>query len=154
MTLSYEKTQTMRRLKDLLPSEQTKQGDRVLKAAAELLERRKRFTDRENYIMARGLLTIASDYRHGIEKKGAIRRSQQSRLYLDKAKETLRTIKHVTEESASNAQEGVYSVTSSLGERERGCATSETVRVTDSGAALHDKALDMAISPFAPVASL
>ena len=58
MTLSYEKTQTMRRLKDLLPSEQAKQGDRVLKAAAELLERRKRFTDRENYIMARGLLTM------------------------------------------------------------------------------------------------
>jgi hypothetical protein len=58
MTLSYEKTRTIRRLKDLLPSEQTKQGDRVLKAAAELLERRKRFTDRENYIMARGLLTM------------------------------------------------------------------------------------------------
>ena len=57
MTRSYEKTQTMRRLKDLLPSEQAKQGDRVLKAAAELLERRKRFTDRENYIMVRGLLT-------------------------------------------------------------------------------------------------
>ena len=45
-------------LKDLLPSEQAKQGDTVLKAAAELLERRKRFTDRENYIMARGLLTM------------------------------------------------------------------------------------------------
>ena len=57
MTRSYEKMQTMRRLKDLLPSEQAKQGDRVLKAAAELLERRRRFTDRENYIMARGLLT-------------------------------------------------------------------------------------------------
>lgn len=57
MTRSYEKTQTMRRLKDLLPSEQAKQGDRVLKAAAELLERRKHFTDRENYSMARGLLT-------------------------------------------------------------------------------------------------
>jgi hypothetical protein len=58
MTRLYEKTQTMRRLKDLLPSEQAKQGDRVLKAAAELLERRKSFTDRENYyIMARGLVT-------------------------------------------------------------------------------------------------
>jgi hypothetical protein len=45
------------RLKDLLPSEQVKQGDRVLKAAAELLGKHKRFTDRENYIMARGLLT-------------------------------------------------------------------------------------------------
>ena len=57
MTRSYEKTQTMRRLKDLLPSEQAKQGDRVLKAATDLLEKRKRFTDRDDYIMARGLLT-------------------------------------------------------------------------------------------------
>lgn len=57
MTRLYEKTQTMRRLKDLLPCEQAIPGDRVLKAAAELLERRKRFTDREDYIMARGLVT-------------------------------------------------------------------------------------------------
>jgi hypothetical protein len=43
----------------------------------------------------------------------------------------------------------------SLGERERGCATSETVRVTDSGAALHDTApLGMVIFPFAPAAFL
>jgi len=50
MTRSYEKSQIARRLNDLLPSEQVKHGDRVLKVAAELLERRKRFTDRENYI--------------------------------------------------------------------------------------------------------
>jgi len=54
MTRSFEKTQIRRRLKDLLLSEQAKQGDRVLKAAAELLERRKRFADRDNYIMAQG----------------------------------------------------------------------------------------------------
>jgi len=46
----------MRRLKDLLPSKQARQGDRVLKAAAELLEKCRRFTDR-NYVMVRGLLT-------------------------------------------------------------------------------------------------
>ena len=56
MTRSYEETQIMRRLKDLLPSKQAKQGDRVLKAAAELLEKCRRFTDR-NYVMVRGLLT-------------------------------------------------------------------------------------------------
>jgi hypothetical protein len=44
-------------LKDLLPSEQAKQGDRVLRVATELLEQSKRFTDRDSYIMARGLLT-------------------------------------------------------------------------------------------------
>jgi hypothetical protein len=32
-------------LKDLLPSEQAKQGDRVLRVATELLEQSKRFTD-------------------------------------------------------------------------------------------------------------
>jgi hypothetical protein len=54
MTRYYE---TILRLKDMLPSELAKQPDRVFKTAAELLERRKRFTDREDYIMARGLLT-------------------------------------------------------------------------------------------------
>jgi hypothetical protein len=44
-------------LKDLLPSEQAKQGDRVLRVATELLEQSKRFTDQDSYIMARGLLT-------------------------------------------------------------------------------------------------
>jgi len=146
----------MRRLKDLLPSEQVRQGDKVLKAAAELLEKRKRFTDRENYNMAWGLLTSANDYRRGIEKKNAIRRSQQSRLYLDKTKETLRTVKRVTEESASNAKEDAYRV----GEREleRGrFSTSETARVIDSDdATLRDTTpLGLVTFPFAStVASL
>src|SRR5258708_7427295 len=116
MTRSYEKTQIMHRLKDLLPPELAKQGDRVLKAAAELLERRKAFhrsrelhygtriVDNVSFVVNhrtfarpapdQQLTTLpwvlsASDYRHGIEKKRAIRRSHQSRLYLDKAKETL-----------------------------------------------------------------
>ena len=49
----------MRHPKDLLPSssKQVKQGDKILKAAAELLEQRRRFTDQANYIRVRGLLT-------------------------------------------------------------------------------------------------
>ncbi|KAI0296107.1 hypothetical protein B0F90DRAFT_1747326 [Multifurca ochricompacta] len=86
----------MRSLHELLPSEQAKQGDRILKEADELLERRKGVADIDNYNMARGLLTSAMDFRYGIEKKSVIRRSQQSRLYLDKAHETLQTIKQVT----------------------------------------------------------
>jgi hypothetical protein len=56
---SYEKTQIMRHPKNLLPSssEQVKQADKVLKAAAELLEQRRRFTDQPNYMRIRGLLT-------------------------------------------------------------------------------------------------
>jgi len=43
----------------------------------------------------------------------------------------------------------------SMGERERGCATSENVQVADSGAALHDTAsLGVVVFPFAVVASL
>jgi hypothetical protein len=47
----------MHHFKDLLPSEKAKQGDTVLKVAAELLEERKNSTDGDIYIMARGLLT-------------------------------------------------------------------------------------------------
>ena len=48
----------MHSLQDLLPTEQVKQGDQLLKVAAELLEQRKGFTDEDNYMMARGLLTM------------------------------------------------------------------------------------------------
>jgi hypothetical protein len=48
----------MRSLQDLRPSEQARQGDELLKAAAELLEKHKDFTDKDNYTMARGLLTM------------------------------------------------------------------------------------------------
>jgi len=48
----------MRDLQDLLPSEQAKQGDELVKAAGELLEHRKGFTDEDNYMMARGLFTV------------------------------------------------------------------------------------------------
>jgi hypothetical protein len=48
----------MRGLQDLLLSEQTKQGDELLKASAELLEQHKAFTDEDSYMMARGLLTM------------------------------------------------------------------------------------------------
>jgi hypothetical protein len=47
----------MHHLKDLLPSEKAKQGDTILRVAAELLEQHKHLTDGENYNMARGLLT-------------------------------------------------------------------------------------------------
>jgi len=46
--------------------------------------------------MARALLTSARDFRHGLERKSVIRRSQQSRLYLDMAHVTLETVKQVT----------------------------------------------------------
>jgi hypothetical protein len=39
------------------------------------------------------VIESAGDFRHGLEKKSVIRRSQQSRLYLDKAHETLEIIK-------------------------------------------------------------
>ena len=44
-------------LQDLRPSGQARQGDELLKAAAELLEKHKDFTDKDNYTMAQGLLT-------------------------------------------------------------------------------------------------
>ena len=47
----------MRSLQDLRPSGQARQGDELLKAAAELLEKHKDFTDKDNYTMAQGLLT-------------------------------------------------------------------------------------------------
>jgi len=47
----------MRSLQDLRPSGQARQGDEFLKAAAELLEKHKNFTDQDNYTMAQGLLT-------------------------------------------------------------------------------------------------
>jgi hypothetical protein len=40
----FEETLIMRSLQDLLPSEQAKQGDELLKAAAQLPEQRKHFT--------------------------------------------------------------------------------------------------------------
>jgi hypothetical protein len=39
-------------------TEQAKQGDELVKAAAELLEQHKNFTDEDNYMTARGLLTM------------------------------------------------------------------------------------------------
>lgn len=48
----------MRSLQDLRPSEQARQGNDLLKAAAELLEKHKDFTDKDNYTMAQGLLTM------------------------------------------------------------------------------------------------
>jgi hypothetical protein len=48
----------MRGLQDLLPSEQVKQGDEHLKAATVFLGQRKDLTDEENYMMARGMLTM------------------------------------------------------------------------------------------------
>jgi hypothetical protein len=57
-------------LKDLLPSEQAKQGDGVLKVATELLEQCKRFTDRDSYIMARGLLTRSVSRPSPVELSG------------------------------------------------------------------------------------
>ena len=41
------------------------------------------------------MIISAKDFRHDLEKKSVLRRSQQSRLYLDKAHETLETVKRV-----------------------------------------------------------
>jgi hypothetical protein len=51
----------MRGLQDLRPSGQARQGDELLKAAAELLEKHKDITDNDNYTMAQGLLTRCVD---------------------------------------------------------------------------------------------
>ncbi|KAI0248429.1 hypothetical protein BJV78DRAFT_1284777 [Lactifluus subvellereus] len=87
-------------LQDLRPSEKAKRGDKLLKEADELLEQRKDVTDQDNYYMARSLLTSARDFRYGMETKNVVHRSQQSRLYLGKAHETLQTVQLVTQESA------------------------------------------------------
>ncbi|KAH8990993.1 hypothetical protein EDB92DRAFT_1816503 [Lactarius akahatsu] len=86
----------MRNLHDRLPSTQARRADDLLNEATELLEQHREVTSEEDYIMARALLTSARDFRHGLEGKSVIRRSQQSRLYLDKAHETLETVKQVT----------------------------------------------------------
>ncbi|KAI9451012.1 hypothetical protein BJY52DRAFT_1299959 [Lactarius psammicola] len=90
----------MRSLQNRLPSTQARQADDLLNEATELLEHHKEVTNEEDYNMARSLLTSARDFRHGLERKSVIRRSQQSRLYLDKAHETLETVKQVALEGA------------------------------------------------------
>ncbi|KAH8982636.1 hypothetical protein EDB86DRAFT_326563 [Lactarius hatsudake] len=86
----------MRNLHNRLPSTQARRADDLLSEATELLEQHRKVTNEEDYNMARALLTSARDFRHGLEGRGVIRRSQQSRLYLDKAHETLETVKQVT----------------------------------------------------------
>jgi hypothetical protein len=49
----------------------------------------------------------SNDYRHGLEHKSGIRRSQQSRLYLEKALETLKAVE--VRSTARIVRDGVLS---------------------------------------------
>jgi len=90
-------------LQNRLPSTQARQADDLLIEATNLLDQHREITDEEDYNMASALLTSARDFRHDLERKSVIRRSQQSRLYLDKAHETLETVK-ITLEAAIKIQ--------------------------------------------------
>lgn len=83
--------------------------------------------------MARALLTSARDFRHGLEKKSLIQRSQQARLYFDKAHETLETVNQVTLEGAIKIQVADASTVPEHG-HEHGVTTMGTTRNTDSDA--------------------
>ena len=62
----------MRGLQDLRPSGQARQGDELLKVAAELLEKHKDITDKDNYTMAQGLLTRCVDRSFNCPSAGRI----------------------------------------------------------------------------------
>ncbi|KAH9166402.1 hypothetical protein EDB89DRAFT_1910720 [Lactarius sanguifluus] len=95
----------MRNLQNRLPLTQARRADDLLNEATELLEQHREVTNEEDYNMARALLTSARDFRHGLEGKSVIRRSHQSRLYFDRAHETLETVKQVTLEGVIKIQD-------------------------------------------------
>jgi len=73
-------------------SERAEQAELVLKQATNLLEQHKDDVGPDNYSMARGWLTLARDYRSGLEENNVLGRYQKSHIYLEQAQETLRNI--------------------------------------------------------------
>ncbi|KAN0137452.1 hypothetical protein V8E53_004897 [Lactarius tabidus] len=124
----------MQSLQNRLPSTQARLADDLLIDATKLLKLHREITNKEDYNMAMALLTRAKDFRHGLEKKSVIRRTQQSHLYLDKAHETLETIKQVTLEGELKIQGAVVSTVPT--EREHGVTAMGAI--TFSGAVLND----------------
>ncbi|KAI9447458.1 hypothetical protein H4582DRAFT_2051214 [Lactarius indigo] len=124
----------MRNLQNRLPSTQARWADDLLNEATEHLEQHREVTNEEDYNMARALLTRTRDFRHGLEGKSVIRRSQQSRLYLDKAHETLETVKQVTLEGAIK----IRSADTSTVPTENEHIVTTTGTITDSDAISND----------------
>jgi len=76
-------------------SERLGEADALLREASTRLEEHRNALDVHNYVMAHGLLTIAKDYRVGLEERSVVGRHQQAQVYLDKARETHGKIKQL-----------------------------------------------------------
>ncbi|KAI0296102.1 hypothetical protein B0F90DRAFT_1669871 [Multifurca ochricompacta] len=79
-------------LSSLRPMKNVERADRLMREAKILYEKYGLMMRPDDRVLVEDRMTIAGDYRHGVEEKSLWAQAEQARLYLNFAQEALKTV--------------------------------------------------------------